>query len=155
MMKIKSILILIMSGFLFACEHGEKEIIVVPRNYVGYVIVIYNQKQGEGKSYLDGKRVYKIPQNGILKTQFPGDYGDLGLPKFYYDDIRASNQIPYFIDTKTMSSKIVGASGGETGVAEPNNGSEIEFQLFYVGTQKDMEKAYSDVQKLDILKLAK
>jgi hypothetical protein len=49
---------------------GEQEIIIVPRNFKGYVIIIHNQKDGMPTKYEGNKRVYEIPKNGILKTQF-------------------------------------------------------------------------------------
>jgi uncharacterized protein DUF6843 len=93
-----STILIIISAFLFSCKYGEKEIIVLPHNYVGYVVIIYNQKAGSEKNYFAGKRVYEIPGNGILKTRFSGNYGDIGLPEFYYDKITPIHKIPYTID---------------------------------------------------------
>jgi|GEM_PF-4254183 len=45
------------------------------------------------------------------------------------------------------------ATAGGTGVANKNSDQKVEFQLFYVGTQKQIDKAYMDAQKLDIGKL--
>ncbi len=59
----------IISLLLFSCNNGDKEVVVLPENYKGYVVIIYNQENGDSAKYENGKRIYKIPLNGILKTQ--------------------------------------------------------------------------------------
>ena len=58
-----------------SCQNRESEIFILPENYNGYVLVIFNQKDGEEPKYFEGKRLYIIPDNGILKTQFEAEYG--------------------------------------------------------------------------------
>ena len=47
---------------LLNCNSGDKEVIVVPKNYKGYVVITYNQKNGVPAKYEDGKRIYEILQ---------------------------------------------------------------------------------------------
>ena len=154
-MKLNSIILFITIAILVgSCNYGEKEIIVVPKNYTGYIIIIYNQNHESQKKYLGSKRVYEIPKSGILKTKFAGNYGNIGLPEFYYGKISASSKIKYVLDLEKLSSKTVVASGGATGVADKNTDGKIEYQLFYIGNKEQTDKAHNDIEKLHIGTLA-
>lgn len=53
------------------CYKAESEIFILPDNFEGAVIVLYNEKDGEPEKYdKKGNRVYDIPENGLLKTRF-------------------------------------------------------------------------------------
>jgi hypothetical protein len=64
------ILILIIFAFTVSCSLGEDETYIIPTNYTGPVIVLFNQSTGKPEKYNNGKRIYEIDKNGILKTQF-------------------------------------------------------------------------------------
>ena len=49
---------------------GESEIIVAPSGFTGRMLIIFNQKHGAPVEYYGNARVYQIPRDGILKTQF-------------------------------------------------------------------------------------
>lgn len=70
---ILGLLLLLGSVFVFWKwkNTGEDEIFVLPDNFEGAVIVLYNEKNGQPEKYdKKGNRVYTIPENGILKTKF-------------------------------------------------------------------------------------
>jgi hypothetical protein len=60
---------------LAAKKKGEQEIIVLPNDYRGYEIIVYDQERGTPTHYEGKKRIYQIPPSGVLKTQFTGSYG--------------------------------------------------------------------------------
>ncbi|QMU65411.1 MAG: hypothetical protein GKR88_14710 [Flavobacteriaceae bacterium] len=69
-----------MAGVVFgfiSCTYRKAEDIIrlIPEGYIGPVLVVFDQKNGEPKEYEDGKRVYRIPKSGVLKTQFGSNYG--------------------------------------------------------------------------------
>ena len=70
-------------AILYYQSKGEDEIHLIPEGYTGSVFIIFNQPDGQEKLYEDGKRVYKIPSDGILKTQFSPNEG-LGYVDYYY-----------------------------------------------------------------------
>lgn len=152
-MKAKLIMLMSCWLLLLGCKHGEKEVIVVPTNYKGYIIIIYNQIGKSKRAYYKGSRLYRVPSNGILKTDFPNNYGYIDIPQFYYGSIASNNLIPFFANPKNSEAEAVFASGGSMGKAYINNDQYIEFQAFYIGNQKEIAKAYEDVEKLDITKL--
>lgn len=78
MLFILQILLLLSCG-----NKADDTIILIPEGYVGPVLVIYNQDNGAEKEYEDGKRVYRIPENGVLETQFSPNYG-VQNNEYYY-----------------------------------------------------------------------
>jgi len=51
-------------------SRAEDEIHLLPDGYEGLVVIVFNRADGQPKEYEGKKRVYRIPGNGILKTQF-------------------------------------------------------------------------------------
>lgn len=77
-----------------SCQRAESETYLIPENFVGKVRIIFNQngstykyrdwnkkdtfytsKVGASKSYENGRRIYEIPSDGILLTQFSENGG--------------------------------------------------------------------------------
>lgn len=61
----------------------EKETYLIPEGYVGTVLVIFNQPDGEKPEYEDGRRIYRIPQTGVLFTQLKDEQGIINQEYFY------------------------------------------------------------------------
>lgn len=141
---------------LFGCDSGEQEIIVVPKEYKGYVLIIFNQKNGSPKKYEGKKRVYEIPQSGVLKTQFTGNMGWREFPEYYYEKVAPENKLPSFGEIKKVPMDTVVGFMGANGTVKKSVDSEerIEFVEFYIGTKSQIEKAQQQLEKLDIVKLA-
>ena len=77
-----------------SCENAESETYLIPSDYTGEIQVIFNQngipikykneyghdttytsKIGQPVKYENGRRLYEIPSNGILLTQFKNNDG--------------------------------------------------------------------------------
>jgi hypothetical protein len=54
---------------------AEKEIILIPDGYIGRIDILFNLEGGNSPKFEKGFRVYEIPENGILKTQFKTNNG--------------------------------------------------------------------------------
>jgi hypothetical protein len=151
------IFFLIISFMLSSCDtNGEQEIIVAPNNFKGYIIVIFNQKEGTPIKYEGKKRVYEIPQNGILKTQFKVNDGWREFAEYYYEKIAPENELPSFVEIEKVPTDTIAGFMGANGTVKKDSESEerLEFSEFYIGTKSDIEQAQEQVEKLDILKLA-
>lgn len=64
--------------FLFSCNSSiEKEGYILPySDYTGKVTVLFNDKDGVPTSYdTSNRRLYEIPQNGVLKSKFSENDG--------------------------------------------------------------------------------
>ena len=150
------LIFVILSFMLSGCDSGKQEIIIAPKDFKGYVLIIFNQKDGKPTQYEGKKRVYEIPQNGILRTQFTGNYGSVGFAEYYYEKIISENKLPSFVEIeKTPINTVVGFRGA-TGTVKKSADSEewIEFVEFYIGTKSDIEQYQIEIEKLNIVQLA-
>ena len=59
------------------------ETYIIPENYKGPVIVIFNQKVGQPKEYEGRRRLYKIPATGVLFSQFKDEQGWIDQEYYY------------------------------------------------------------------------
>tara|TARA_R110001632_G_scaffold20370_1_gene61046 strand:- start:69 stop:518 length:450 start_codon:yes stop_codon:yes gene_type:complete len=79
----KYLLILLSLFFFIGCSKTENTLTLIPENYTGTIKIWFNQKNGIDKKYEGDKRVYEIPENGILKTKFSPQFG-YHFPEYYY-----------------------------------------------------------------------
>ncbi len=56
---------------------------LIPENYKGSVMVIFNQKDGEKEEYEGRRRLYRIPPTGVLFTQFKDEQGFINQDYYY------------------------------------------------------------------------
>lgn len=151
-----SILLIIFSTLFYSCATGEKEAIVVPKDYKGYIVIIYNQKNGTPVKYKGEKRIYEIPENGILKTQFKPNDGLHEFTEYYNGRLDVKESIPSFVDFNELpnNDKVVGLKGANGSANKDYEGKEtVEFSLYYVGTKENISQAIKQAEKLDILTL--
>ena len=50
---------------------------------MGTIRILFDQENGTEKKYEGEKRVYEIPESGVLKTKFSPEFG-YHFPKYYY-----------------------------------------------------------------------
>ncbi len=151
-----NILLLMIWIMFLGCNNGDKEVIILPKNYRGYVVIIYNQKAGVQAKYENGKRIYEIPSSGILKTQFDGNYGLREFTEYYFEKIAPENKIPSYVEfVKMPSNTIIGFMGATGNANKDYEGKQtVEYTLYYVGTKSDIERAIEQAERLDIVTLA-
>lgn len=93
------LLLLVLCAGLTQCRRkAETSIYCLPNHFVGDALLLFDQPAGAPVEYRGGARVYRIPANGVLRTQFKLNYG-LHLPdRFYYVDARGKfvKELPYF-----------------------------------------------------------
>ena len=61
----------------------EPELFLIPGGYRGEVYIVFNKEKGEPAQYEGKRRVFRIPGNGILFTQFRQESG-LSDQEYYY-----------------------------------------------------------------------
>lgn len=156
--KIKLLMILFfLLTVIFSCQTSDNEIVIVPRDYQGYALIIYGQTDGEDKEYRDGTRAYRIPSTGVLLTQFSNNPGWSEFPKFYYGSIAPENEIPFVAEFKNVpESEIVAFGGSVGGVNKDLAGKEvIRFKEYFIGNKSQIQKSVEAVEKLDLAELVK
>lgn len=66
------------------CSSSEPETHLLRPGFMGRVWIITDVPDGEPVEYLEGRRIYRVPAGGILRTQFAAnDYS--GDARFYFE----------------------------------------------------------------------
>lgn len=64
-------LFLLVVLFLIGCQNKEDELFILPNDYIGPIAIVFDSPKGDSIQYDEQmRRVYNIPQTGILHTQF-------------------------------------------------------------------------------------
>lgn len=162
----KNVLISIVCFLILCCSNsGEDSIRLIPEGFEGPVIIVFNQKDGEPKEYDNGKRVYRIPKDGVLRTQFESNFG-LQKHEFFYTNKDGDwTEIPFVIvQNKESLAKIQDKTKiFAFGERAPTQGSGYDHKLgnytipptreFYIGNLTDIEGSYRELGKFSLSKL--
>jgi hypothetical protein len=152
------IFLIIISSFLFKCKYLQKtenEVFVLHKNYIGLVIVVFNQKKGVKSYKKNNYRIYKIPKNGILFSQSTENTGISDFPKFYDGNIGSKTKIKFCQNAKLIPTNERVVFGGITGVANKDlEGKEVfDYVLYYVGNNSQIDSLYNISENIDFVKL--
>ncbi|GEM_PF-1907364 len=75
----------VLIGYLyFQSAKPSVDVFLVPENFRGVIAVIYDIEGGQKEELEDGKRIYRIPRSGILKTQSKIKNGSVSFGEYYY-----------------------------------------------------------------------
>lgn len=69
--------------------------VLIPQNFEGGVLVVFNQENGKPEEWEGRKRLYRIPENGVLEIQFSPPQGLREYAEFYFVD-SIGNRTPHF-----------------------------------------------------------
>ncbi|HTC00322.1 MAG TPA: hypothetical protein VK705_06535 [Ferruginibacter sp.] len=133
-----SLIPFIATYILFAVSSPSKDIFLIPKGYTGKVTIYYDQPNGQKEEFENGWRIYRIPPNEQLKTQFKLKGNSINLSDaryFYVDSNNKRVELKHYCDccqTKdTISLQVV---YGVLGTNE--NGT---YQDFYIGRPMDIK----------------
>jgi hypothetical protein len=93
MLSMFSLMLIVSSCF----KQAEPEMHLIPKGYKGPVIIVFGDREGKPVKYEDGKRVYEISSDGVLRTQFKKQQGSIapGELKYYYYYGKGREEIDY------------------------------------------------------------
>ena len=143
--------IILIACFTIRCnKNPEPETYLIPKGFTGRVDVIFNQKTGVPSKYENGRRIYMIPNNGILLSQFNDEYGIVNRKYYYVDSVNNRSELPVFQyqqNSDGTSSAIVSDSNrvgifidGTTGIYGDSLDGRIPYQEFIVANPKNLKK---------------
>jgi len=92
----------------FSCSTKERTDVVwlVPEGYIGAIGVYYDyEEEGAEIEYENKKRVYRIPESGILKTKFSSNVWIENDNVFYLDEFGNRSEIPFKLKQPFFSQK--------------------------------------------------
>ena len=159
-MKIRNLKYFILLICINSCaqQKAEDTIRLIPEGYMGSVLIIFNQADGQPKEYEDDKRIYRIPDNGILKTQFKPNYGVQNHQFFYVDKGGDRTEIPFVaVQDEQALSQVRGNEKtyayweqalGKGEKYDPKTKELLSVKqparAFYIGKLKDIDKDYRE-----------
>jgi hypothetical protein len=78
--------VMIVNSFFSSCIiKAEPEAYIIPYRFQGIVYILFGKKNGIPVKYENNRRVYEIPNDGILKTQFTTNDGFINRIYYYLD----------------------------------------------------------------------
>jgi len=130
--------------FMTSCLHqAEPEIHLIPKGYKGSVIITFEDSIGAEATYDNGKRVYNVPTNGILRTKFKerekGFIADKDL-LFYY--VNANERLPLKVIHEIQNHKM---DESDTNVYVFRFQNSDRMIAYLVGTLNDRSKYYQQL----------
>lgn len=156
MKHIKFLIIIPNIVFLISCQqHCTPEIFLIPEGYKGPINIIYNIEKGEVKEYENGKRVYKIPNNGVLLTKFKDEYGIINQEYYYTSASGKRTKLGIlhswdFNESWTLKKKLIEPSRDSIAIFNPasvgfmgEGKDRYYFQSTFVGTYNDLKQSSS------------
>lgn len=121
-----------------SCSVSKGDVYVLPNDYVGIVIIIYNQKNTYKPIEIKGKRVFHIPESGVLKTDASLNYEWKNSDEVFYGNNTNGKKIPIVRDPVNYKKDQINATLASSGTTKDSNGDEIEFSVFYVGNKSQI-----------------
>ena len=129
---------------------NEAEVNLIPPNFRGVVYILFDQTQGNGKEYEGGKRIYRIPRSGVLKTKFSAQTGMTRLPEYYWNfgenRIRLRNRIPLSVSGRNKAEVYVSTeetgAGGCAANARNSAPTEISYVSYIISEEQHFEALY-------------
>ncbi|UZT99832.1 hypothetical protein ODZ84_09825 [Chryseobacterium fluminis] len=143
---------------LISClgRRPEPEIYLIQNNYRGKVNVIFSQLKGQEIIYEGDKRVYKIPENGILLTKAKPEYGFVKHEYYFVDSLGNRTPINILFDNHQNQKEIGIYRDGTVGAyGNSNDKQSLKFQEFYVADQESLDKYFSIQYNNDFFKAVK
>ncbi|MBW0176593.1 hypothetical protein [Sediminibacterium sp.] len=154
------ILIAVVWEWVYIKTTAKEEVFVLPRNFKGIVLIAYDQKDGMEDIKEDGKLVYKIPVNGILKLKRK-EVTTLFKSWYFIENENGNRTVlnycfPPCEEMRKETAKIFAFGGGNRIFFDEQ--LELKTSIFLVGTATDIDslnKVYEKINAIELLKNSK
>lgn len=140
---------------LISCIKPAKRVIyLIPKGFEGKVYLIFNQQDGvppieEGQSLL-----FRIRENGVLKTQRAPTKGRVTQRYFYEDSNGNRTELPYYdgvdLQARRIDSSQIFSYFNEWAIAPDNKikGEIKRYETFYIASLKSLDSIANSVEYL-------
>lgn len=139
-------------------QRAEPETYLIPSNLIGEVNILFNKTEGAAKVYEDNRRVYKIPYDGILVTQFKGTDGF--EDRQYYSIDENGRRMPLDIFryeySKDGATKWVVSDKNKKGIfldgisgqyGNTDDAKAAQFEAFFVSSYNSLDSFFTNQYK--------
>jgi len=148
-------------GVIFGCvlfvacnQKAEPEEYLIPSGFSGKVNILFGRKDGAAKAYEDGRRVYKIPADGILVSQFPATAGFIDRKYFSVDpggkrtalevfksDHNSDGTIRWLVGDTTRKGIFLDGINGQYG--SDGDARAVQFEEFVVSSKEMLDSFFT------------
>ncbi|MHA4847191.1 DUF6843 domain-containing protein [Flavitalea antarctica] len=124
-----------------SCQsNGEDCIYLIPKNFEGNLLIVYNQENGTDTIYEGRDRVYSFDTTGILRTKFKPNYGLQRNFYFYIDSLGNRHSLRYGILSQLNGNNEVVCLNKETGKDfDKSKSVDRHFEMITVAKQVNMD----------------
>lgn len=118
---------------------------MIPKEFQGVVVVLFDETDGTKPEYEGDARIYKIPQDGILKTQFTAPKVTGSYSFFYRDSNGKMNPMTYYspvdlADIRESESTIICFNIQKAvNTGEDSNNKVRRFEVLIVSSLKNLD----------------
>lgn len=164
-MKIKLGATVLLSWVLLGCGfrvlNGPKEAVyLIPKGYVGSVVILFDQADGVTPEIENGFKVYKIPDDGVLRVRAAAVYSIDELRVFYVDKAGSRTEVTLVYPSSQASEgdgkktykqippddPTIYASVGDMGSFSVNQ-RVIRYRAFAVGPASESERLFEETRR--------
>jgi hypothetical protein len=139
------IFLLLLSNTFFACTQKIKETWVIPDGFQGRINVVFNQPNAAPIPELKGRRIYKIPDDGILLTSSKLKAGFIDQQFYYEKKIGGRTRIPVQdgngVDVPLKPAVVYKGSNGVYGSSDEPN--PFEFSEIVVASKETNDSIFN------------
>ena len=132
----------ILSLFTASCQKKREEsIYLIPKNYEGNVLIIFDQPEGADTLYDGDSRVYKIDTTGVLKTKFSKIKGSHPVHFYLVDPNGHRTPIKYEAFSKsidTTSNEVICFNIEDGSDVDPKKSSRRYFEVMTIFRQNNI-----------------
>lgn len=128
-----------------ACkQQPEPETYLIPDGFKGKVNIIFNQPNGSPVLYENGRRVYVIPSNGILLTQFKNEDGFVNHEYYYVGSAGTREKLQIFDNEQETKENSFGVfRAGTTGIyGNSSNLKSLRYKEFYIVNKDSLDNYF-------------
>lgn len=124
---------------IYITDARPPSVYLLPNGYKGWFYIVYDVPNTPELPKLDNKIEFNIPSNGILKTSTKhAEYGWAQDEYYYVENGKR---------TKISEEKMI-HGGGTSGT--DYKGKSYEYQMFFVGNQKELELQSVDLMDTEL-----
>lgn len=137
------ILITTIIAFFTTYSQTVKETFLIPSGFEGRINVVFNQPNSNPISVENGRRIYKIPTDGILITSSKLETGILDQEYYYVDNKGNKEKIDITEFNKELGIKPSVAKYGTVGIyGNSDEQNPLEFLESIIASKKTMDSIY-------------
>lgn len=146
-------LVFILAIVFWSCERDQRSVYILPEGFIGYVIVLHDQPDGQPEEYEDGRYIYRVNSNGFLKTQVQTkeDWG--AKPSFFYGKISPTTEITV-VDAQELNTTDVNVYGfGHGSIYSRGSETATGYAQFFVSSEAEVDSLTESFERLDLVDL--